>query len=311
MYKKIKENRKLMVMITLVIMTVAVVFLFSGNDIHADVGNNHRYGGDSGGSSSSSSDYGGSSSSDGSFGYLLILLFQMFGPFGFIVIGIILLVLYFYIRSKSNGNPFNIMKNTSSNMNSASTKAIDENLIIGEIMAEDPDFSADEFKQFASECFVTLQSAWTERDWSSIRPFESETLFNMHNRQLQEYINNGTINVMEHVNVKSTKIISRDVQGDKEVVSIALDAVMRDYIIDDKTKAVVEGNKTKDFYTTYRLEFIRTLGVKTVTGKKLTTTNCPNCGAPTAITSSGRCEYCDSVITTGDYSWVLNELTTL
>ena len=33
--------------------------------------------------------------------------------------------------------------------------------------------------------------------------------------------------------------------------------------------------------------------------------NCPNCGAPTNITSSGKCSYCGSVITTKDYGWVL------
>ena len=36
--------------------------------------------------------------------------------------------------------------------------------------------------------------------------------------------------------------------------------------------------------------------------------NCPNCGAPTQITSAGRCEYCGSVITTGEYNWVLSNL---
>jgi len=33
--------------------------------------------------------------------------------------------------------------------------------------------------------------------------------------------------------------------------------------------------------------------------------NCPNCGAPLEISSSGQCGYCNSVVTTGQYSWVL------
>ena len=36
--------------------------------------------------------------------------------------------------------------------------------------------------------------------------------------------------------------------------------------------------------------------------------NCPNCGAPTQITSSGKCEYCGSIITTGEHSWALSNL---
>ena len=42
--------------------------------------------------------------------------------------------------------------------------------------------------------------------------------------------------------------------------------------------------------------------------EKISTTNCPNCGAPTQITSAGKCEYCGSIITTGEYSWVLSNL---
>ena len=35
---------------------------------------------------------------------------------------------------------------------------------------------------------------------------------------------------------------------------------------------------------------------------------CPNCGAPMKVTSAGQCEYCGSVITTGEFGWVLSNL---
>lgn len=305
MIKNVKEHKH--ALLYLGILCIAVGFFLSMSvDIYADVGNNHRYGGDS---NSGSSSGGGGGDSFFVF-YMFTSILRMFGPMGIIIFGIILLGVFYFIRKNAGkinpgGNPIN---NSSMNRDTYFDNEAD---IIKTITEQDSAFSAEEFKQFASECFVTLQTAWTARDWSSIRPFESETLFNMHNRQLQEYINNKTINVMERVNVQSTRIISHAIQGDKEVVSIALRAVMRDYIVDETTRQVIEGDRLKDFHTNYRLEFIRTNGVKTTSGKQLSTTNCPNCGAPTAITSSGRCEYCDSVITTGDYSWVLNELTTI
>ena len=59
----------------------------------------------------------------------------------------------------------------------------------------------------------------------------------------------------------------------------------------------------------YIMTFIRTAGVKTSVGtSNKSTTNCPNCGAPTQITSAGQCEYCDSVITTGEHDWVLSDI---
>ena len=35
---------------------------------------------------------------------------------------------------------------------------------------------------------------------------------------------------------------------------------------------------------------------------------CPNCGAPTEITSSGQCPYCGSVVTNGEHDWVLTDI---
>jgi len=308
----LKNNKEKIIKFTFMTLFILLCIFLITQGISADVGNNNRY--DSGSSSSS----GGSADSDGLFLlYILLelleLLIALFGPFGIIIFIAILGVAGFFLYKNkdklskvTNEIATTSLDDTTFNIN----PSFNEEDVIKEIIFNDEGFSADAFKQYASECFVTLQTAWTERNWEPIRHFESDTLFNMHNRQLQEYVRNGTINVVEKINVKSTDIISRDIQGDKEVVCVKLRTIMRDYIIDEKTKEVVEGDKYRDFHTTYRMEFIRTLGVKTEVGKELSVTNCPNCGAPTTVTSSGQCEYCDSVITSGKYNWVLNELTT-
>lgn len=36
--------------------------------------------------------------------------------------------------------------------------------------------------------------------------------------------------------------------------------------------------------------------------------SCPRCGAPLQITSAGKCEYCGSIVTTGEFSWVLTDM---
>ena len=97
--------------------------------------------------------------------------------------------------------------------------------------------------------------------------------------------------------------------GDKEVLTVWLSAVMRDYVIDDETKKVLESDPERDWYMKYEMVFNRKAGVKTDPGKKGNTiTNCPNCGAPTEITSSGQCAYCGSVITNGEHDWVLTDI---
>ena len=84
---------------------------------------------------------------------------------------------------------------------------------------------------------------------------------------------------------------------------------MIDYIKDETTGKVVMGDTTKRRTKTYVMTFARKKGVKTAesTGE-VKTTNCPNCGAPTKITSSGKCEYCGAVIKTGEHDWALSNL---
>ena len=57
------------------------------------------------------------------------------------------------------------------------------------------------------------------------------------------------------------------------------------------------------------MTFMRRNGVKTDAAKSNhSTTACPHCGAPTQITSAGKCEYCGYIITTGKHDWVLSDI---
>ena len=157
--------------------------------------------------------------------------------------------------------------------------------------------------------FVKLQQAWTDRDWSVIRVFETNELFEQHKNQLQGYIDNNQINVMDRICVNFANLYSFEQNGDKDILTVRLNSRMADYIIDATTKQVLRGDKTTERVNTYILTFIRKKGLQTKEGsEKIVTTNCPNCGAPTQITSAGKCEYCGSVITTGEYRWVLSNL---
>lgn len=287
--------------------------------IFADVGNINRY--DSGSSSSSShssssssysgSSYSGSShsssSSDG-------------GSIWGLLIAIVAIGIVVFAVGKSKGKINNLKDMTDLNKvgdilndlaNGSSNSSIKTNTkcIADEIRQTDPEFSEEKFLSWTKDVFVKLQAAWTARDWKIIRPFESNELFEQHNAQLQEYINNNRINMIERVAVESAELMSHKVDGDKEMVEVYLKAVMKDYIIDATTKEVVEGNKNTDWHMKYKLTFVRKNGVKTHAGtSNKSTTNCPNCGAPTEITSAGQCEYCGSVITTGEHDWVLSGL---
>lgn len=229
--------------------------------------------------------------------------FFMFGGMGLpgLIIFVIIYLIVTYSRQKNNGG------NNNNILSSFDDSPVNETGSINAIQQNDPDFSAEKFKAFAGEVFITLQEAWEARKWQSVRPFESNALFNMHNRQMQEYLDKKVTPHLDGQNVRHIAIADYHVDGDQEVLTVKLSASVIDYDTDDETGKVITGSTTQYNNRTYRLEFIRTLGVKTDTKTGLNTTNCPNCGAPTKVTSAGECEYCGSVITNGQYGWVLNK----
>ena len=263
-----------------------------------DVGNQNRY-------DSSGGDLGGDFDLGVLIGWLINLFIQ--SPVLGLIAVVVIIIAYRIMKKKSNDTSY-INKNV--NQQAESDVTIDQSpMVAGQIQAIDPDFSADKFIGFAREVFMKIQEAWTTKNWKPIRPFESETLFNQHKQQLDEYIRMGKTNVVEKIGIKHCSLHSFSQDGDKEVLTVWLNAVMRDYVIEDATKKVLESDPNRDWYMKYVMVFNRKAGLKTQPGKKGNSiTNCPNCGAPTEVTSSGQCTYCGTVITNGEHDWVLTDI---
>ena len=305
---KQKPQRKTILKIIGICFLFVLVFalvLSLSPTVFADAGNNNRY------DTSSSS----SSSSDGDsylLNWIIYFLFEMFGPLPGIILCIIFLIVFGYLKKtgKLKNIQNSINSTITSNYSESFNQIVDNTISVSEQIRQiDPEFSSDNFLAWSREVFLKIQQAWTDRNWKVIRPFESNELFNIHNSQLNEYIKNHKINVVEKINISNATLREFRQDGDKEVLVVELHAVMRDYVIDEKTKKVLESNPNKDWYMKYLMTFNRKKGVLTKAGtSNKSTTNCPNCGAPTEITSSGQCEYCDSVITTGEHDWVLSDI---
>lgn len=297
-----------------VIMLITITVIAISSNTFADVGSFDRY--DSGSSSSSHSSSGSSwsSSSSSSSGdssefldWLITFLIIDTRGIGALVVIIIIILIKKYGRNI----PYNTNTNQHVNVNTTNTSGISKEKSLQvekEITNVDELFSEEKFISFTKELFVKLQNAWTARDWEPMRLFETPELFEQHKSQVQGYIDTNRINVMDRIAVDYAYLYSFKVTQDKEILEVALKSTMKDYIIDATTKELLEGSKTEDRHTIYKLTFERTKGTKTQVEDEIKTTNCPNCGAPTKITSAGRCEYCDSIILTGEHGWVLANL---
>ena len=176
------------------------------------------------------------------------------------------------------------------------------------IKQNDENFDTEQFLLWAKNIFITIQTAWAQRDWEKIRTIEKEELFEQHNTQLQEYIRLGRINVIDEIKVLDAYLHKLVIDENFEHLIVSLRATMLDYIIDEKTKKAIIGNKKSYFDTIYMLTFTRRKGVKTNIVNGFVANICPHCGATVNSASSGKCEYCGSIIHTDEFNWVLSNL---
>ena len=176
------------------------------------------------------------------------------------------------------------------------------------IKQNDENFDTEQFLLWAKNIFITIQTAWAQRDWEKIRTIEKEELFEQHNTQLQEYIRLGRINVIENINVSNAYLHKLVIDDNYEHLTVSMFVTMNDYIIDEKSGKVLMGNKKEVFDTIYQLTFIRRKGIKTAFVNGAIANVCPHCGAAVNSASAGRCEYCGSIIHTGEFNWVLSDM---
>ena len=180
------------------------------------------------------------------------------------------------------------------------------------IRKKDPNFSADDFVTFAKQVYIDIQSAWCARDLTPVRPIMHQNLYNTTQRQIQEKIDRQIVYHYESMAINTAYLTSFVRDKDYEYLTVYLNARMIDYQTHEPTGNIIKGDKTTRWDMRYKLKFVRTTGVTTkdkITGVQRY--NCPNCGAPLEMTSTGVCDYCGSTVSTGDYTWVLTDFTTI
>lgn len=165
----------------------------------------------------------------------------------------IILLAFVFNAIKQNGGLSNDSEDSSSGSGPKRTteeragRPIENNYeAIRRIRKLDPMFDEDRFLSQVKLVYLQLQSAWTEKDWNSVRNLESTSLYEQHLTQLQEHIRAKTTNVLERVRVENSKIkdfIENPESNDR--IEVILSSTMRDYIRDDESGRVIKGIRPK------------------------------------------------------------------
>ena len=262
-------------------------------------------GSDYGGSDYGSSDWGSSSSSDwgssggGSFGgsseTMLFVLIALGLPI-------------FLISKRSNKNHGGGSRGTGL---PAGGTAIDISRLrrISEYRERDPKFSDPELHERISNLYVQMQNCWTAKNLEPLRPYFTDVAYAQFDRQLDRYRRENITNYVDRIAVLGVELRGWFEQEDNDCMVASVRTRIVDYTKDDRSGVVVSGSSTAEKFMTYEYVLIRSSGF--VTGSQdrdAKTINCPNCGAPLDINRSTQCPFCNSIVTTKDYDWVISSI---
>jgi len=263
-------------------------------------------GGSFGGGGGFSGGYGGGGFGGG--GFLLPFFLLGGGGGGFFVFLFILFALFQLYRRMSFGNPVQ-----ASNWGPAYAPMAQMRSTVTEdlaaLQAKDPNFNQQIFLDRAQAAFFALQKAWMDRNLEPARVYMSDGIYHRWRTQIDAMIAAHKRNVLDNLVIGGVQIVKVQTDPNFDTITVRIDASAADYEVDDTTaNKVIYGSRDSKPFTEY-WTFIRSGTARTKAGEAAEVTQCPNCGAPLSINESGVCSYCKATVTSGQFGWVLDNIT--
>ena len=258
-----------------VLLILLFVFITQIVPAHADSGWHGSYGGShSSGRTHTSSRYHSSGSFSGDGGTLIPVL---------IVIGVVVFVCVITSKKQQAGGRI-----------SGSIRPYD----INKIKQVLPDFDSSAFRMQVFSMYKKIEIAWMNFDYENLRKYTTDELYNQNHSQLIALQVKKQKNIMKDFELKSFEIVGMERIENTIALKVRMTVECFDYVVDKENKVVRGTDKQKMVYD-YEMTFVK--GMDTKVNK------CPNCNAPLENVNSSVCPYCDSVIISNNYDWVLSK----
>jgi len=169
-----------------------------------------------------------------------------------------------------------------------------------------PQFSEQDFRNKVTVAFYGIQDAWAAQDMKRVRKFISDGIYQRFNvqfimmKKLQQY------NELSGIQIHSMTVSDYKRDGAYDVIDVAIHASMTDRFISKKIQRLSSGG-----YESF-VEYWTFIKKSTAALNDIyENPNCPQCGAaiPEIQGETGICPYCKAVVNSGDFDWVLSEIT--
>jgi len=283
--KPINKGFRILILVLILCFVAGSAFLYA------------RAGGAGGGRSGSSGGGGG----DGAIiFYIIMMLVQTIGPIPTAIVVIVVIILLSVFGKK--------MKSSSPMKNLNPVNRSVENLKgYREFISGNPGFSEENFKEKVSTAFIAIQEAWTEQNLTSVRRFISDGVYQRFSTQFTMMKLLKQTNPVDRVRIHTIQLVKIDTDGSYDTIDVAVKASARDKFVCESNHAL-DSPGGEDTFLEY-WSFLRKRGADE---KDMYATNlCPNCASPLGdeMGEVGKCRYCGVMVNSGEFDWVLSEIT--
>jgi predicted lipid-binding transport protein (Tim44 family) len=153
--------------------------------------------------------------------------------------------------------------------------------------------------------YARLNLAWNAQDLTPVRGLVTHSLLQYLQYWIDEYKRQQLHNRLDNAQVSRVVLaaVVRDPYYD--AVTVRVYAAGLDYTYTTAGTKLVGGSRDQARAYTEYWTFIRSAKRR---GATVTAPNCPNCGAPLAISDAGACTHCNAHVESGEFDWVLSKI---
>lgn len=171
-----------------------------------------------------------------------------------------------------------------------------------------PDFDPAAFQRKVAVSFNRIQSAWSAQNLSLARAFLSDGTYQRFATQFRMMQLLRQRNELSRIVILAIQPAAARVDGAYEVLDVAITARMHDAFVCELDHSLDEAGDGE--FTEY-WSFLRKRGASGAKGDVYEAQTCPSCAAPLPndMGEVCHCKYCNALVNSGEFDWVLAEIT--
>lgn len=177
--------------------------------------------------------------------------------------------------------------------------------VFGQLCQDDPAVNIADIQTRLNMIYGRLNKAWSDGDLVPVRGLLSMSQYDVLQYWVDAYRKQdlrNQLSEMRILNMEPCKLL-RDRYFD--ALTIRIWGAGKDFVVNRSTGRLLTGSKTKDRKYSEYWTLIRAHNAK---GPAKSDATCGHCGAALNVDAKGACEYCGSVMASGEFDWVLSKI---